>query len=253
MGQQPPYMVAADKLRAELAAGRWQLNERLPSRARLAEEYGVGPNVMQRAQERLIEEGLLEGRAGAGTYVRAAEPGKRRLVRSAYRDERGGSPFRGDMRDRGSTGTWEAHSQPRTPASTEIARRLGIEPGEPCVCTAYEFFADGRPVQTSVSWEPMSITAQTPVLLPESGPLAGQGVVERMRSLDIEISFSTEVPRPARATQEQANLLGISRGALILIIERTYYDSDHRAVETADIVIPADRCDVVYEIGQPSA
>ncbi|MEU4985583.1 hypothetical protein [Streptomyces sp. NPDC021969] len=52
-------------------------------------------------------------------------------------------------------------------------------------------------------------------MLPEAGLLAGQGVVERMRSLGIVVDTVVEVPRPARATREQANLLGISPGDLI--------------------------------------
>lgn len=248
--QQPPYLQVADKLRKRLTEEReWPVGTALPSRAKLAEEYGVGTTVVQRAQERLIAEGLLEGRSGSGTYVRALHNDRRRLVRSAYRDRRGESPFRGDMRDQGSSGSWDAHSQARTPAPESIARRLNIAPGDLCVRTAYEFLADGQPVQTSVSWQPMALTGQSPIVLPESGPFAGAGVVERMRSIGVTVSASVEVPRPAKATQEQANLLGISRGALVLVIERTYYDTEGKPVETADIVVPADRCDVVYEIG----
>ena len=94
----------------------------------------------------------------------------------------------------------------------------------------------------------MALTGQTPIVLPESGPFAGAGVVERMRSIGITVSASVEVPRPAKASQEQANLLGISRGALVLVIERTYYDSDGRPVETADITVPDVRWEIAYEI-----
>jgi GntR family transcriptional regulator len=73
------------------------------------------------------------------------------------------------------------------------------------------------------------------------------GVVERMRSIGIDIVTALEVPRPARATQEHANLLGISRGDQVLVIERTYFDGDGRAVETADITIPDARWEVAYE------
>ncbi len=66
------YLAVADALRARILAGEWQIGGRLPSRARLAEEYGVGRNVAQRAVDWLIAEGLLEGRAGSGTYGRRA-------------------------------------------------------------------------------------------------------------------------------------------------------------------------------------
>jgi GntR family transcriptional regulator len=244
--EQPPYQVVADDLRRRLLGDEWPVGAKLPSRAQLARAYGVGPNVLQRAQERLIIEGLLEGRAGSGTYVATARE-RRRMVRTRHGERRGGSPFRADMAEQGRTGTWEADSKARTPAPEGIASRLGISPGDPTVRTSYEFLADGQPTQLSVSWEPMAITGETPIVLPEMGPLAGKGVVERMRSIGVEIANVVEVPRPSRATQEQANLLGISVGDLVLVIERTYYDADGRAVETADIVVPDVRWEVAYE------
>ncbi|MET8831476.1 GntR family transcriptional regulator [Streptomyces sp. NPDC004610] len=248
MPQEAPHLDLANVLRARILAGEWAVGERLPSRAQLADEYGVGRNVTQRAVDRLIIEGLLEGRAGSGTYVRKPRP-RLRMVRSRHRERRGGSPFRADMKEQGRTGTWEAHSAARTPAPERIAERLAIEPGDLCVFTRYEFLGDGQPVQLSESWEPMAITDGTPVVLPEMGPLAGMGVVERMRSLGVVIDTAVEIPRPGRATQEQANLLGINLGDLLLTIERTYYDTDGRPIETADIAVPNVRWEVAYEFG----
>lgn len=244
----PQHQVVANDLRRRLTNGEWAVGEKLPSRADLAQHYGVGTNVLQKAQERLIIEGLLEGRAGSGTYVSTPRE-RRRMVRSRHREQRGGSPFRADMEELGRTGTWEARSEARTPAPAGIAQRLGIDPGDPCVQTLYEFLADNQPAQLSVSWEPMAITGETPIVLPEMGPLAGRGVVERMRSIGVDITTAVEVPRPTRANQEQANLLGISLGDLVLVIERTYYDGDGRAVETADITVPDTRWEVAYEFG----
>lgn len=244
---QTPYLAVADALRARIAAGEWAVGDKLPSRARIAEEYGVGASVAQRAMERLIIEGLLEGRSGSGTYVR--RPRERlRMVRSRHREHRGGSPFRADMREHGRAGTWESRSVARVPASAEIAERLAIPAGDHCVHTSYEFMADGLPVQLSQSWEPMAITDGTPVVLPEMGPLAGMGVVERMRAIDVVIETAVELPRPGRATQEEANLLGVSIGDLLVRIERTYYDTTGRPVETADIVVPDVRWEIAYEI-----
>jgi GntR family transcriptional regulator len=248
MPREAPYIEVADALRVRILAGEWAVGERLPSRAQLAEEYGVGRNVTQRAMDRLIIEGMLEGRAGSGTYVR--RPRERlRMVRSHHRERRGSSPFRADMKEQGRLGSWDAHSRARTPAPEHIAERLAIDPGDPCVVTRYEFLADGQPVQLSESWEPMAITGETPVVLPEMGPLAGMGVVERMQSIGVVVETSVELPRPARASQEQANLLGISLGDLVLTIERTYFDQDGRPVETADIVVPDVRWEVAYEFG----
>lgn len=247
MPREAPYLQVADDLRTRIQSGEWAVGEKLPGRSVLADHYQVGANVIQRATERLTIEGVLEGRAGSGTFVRSPRD-RLRMVRTMPRMYRDGSPFRADMHEQERIGTWESHSEARLRAPKRIAARLGIDEGELCVRTRYEFFADGMPVQLSESWESMAVTDGTPILLPESGPLAGRGVVERMRSIGVAVSHAIEVPRPSRANQEQANLLGISLGELLTIIERTYYDVDGRPVETADVVVPDLRWEIAYEI-----
>ncbi|MGW3406498.1 GntR family transcriptional regulator, partial [Streptomyces zhihengii] len=210
-------------------------------------EYGVGDNVVRRAQELLISQGVLEGRAGSGTYV--AEPRQRvRMVRSAAREQPDRSPFRADMKAVGRAGGWESRTDAKVPAPAEIAARLGIAEGELCVRTSYEFLADGRPVQLSTSWEPYELTGGTLVVLPEGGPHAGAGVVNRMAEIGITISHAVEQPEPRQATAEEATLLGIQKAALVTHIRRTYYSDEGRPVETADIIVPAAHCEIVYEI-----
>lgn len=247
MPEQPPYLRIADVLRQRIAEHDWNVGDRLPSRTQIAEECGVGENVVRRAQELLISQGVLEGRAGSGTYV--AEPRQRvRVVRSSAREQPGSSPFRADMQALGRQGNWESRTEAKVPAPVEIAARLGISVGELCVRTVYEFLADGRPVQLSTSWEPYELTAGTLVVLPEGGPHAGVGVVNRMAVIGITVSHAVEQPEPRQATAEEASLLGIQKAALVTHIRRTYYSDLGQPVETADIVIPAALCEIVYEI-----
>ncbi|GHA67941.1 GntR family transcriptional regulator [Streptomyces termitum] len=247
MPEQPPYLRIADVLRERIAAHEWAPGDRLPSRAQIAQEYGVGDNVVRRAQELLISHGVLEGRAGSGTYVAEARQ-RVRMMRSSTREQGGGSPFQADMKAMGKLGDWESRTEAKVPAPAEIASRLGIEEGEPCVRSVYEFLADGRPVQLSTSWEPYALTAGTLVVLPEGGPHAGTGVVNRMAVIGITVSHAVERLEPTQATAEEASLLGIQKGALVTRIRRTYYSDDGRAVETADIIVPAALGEVVYEV-----
>lgn len=247
MPEQPPYLRIADVLRQRVADHEWTPGDRLPSRAQIAQECGVGENVVRRAQELLISQGVLEGRAGSGTYV--AEPRQRvRVVRSSAREQLSGSPFRADMQALGKQGNWESRTEAKVPAPAEIAARLGITEGELCVRTVYEFLADGRPVQLSTSWEPYELTAGTLVVLPEGGPHAGVGVVNRMAEIGITVSHAVEQPEPRQASAEEASLLGIQKAALVTHIRRTYYSDQGQPVETADIVIPAALCEIVYEV-----
>jgi GntR family transcriptional regulator len=247
MPEQPPYLRIADELRRRIAEHEWEPGDRLPSRAQIGQECGVGENVVRRAQELLISQGVLEGRAGSGTYV--AEPRQRvRVVRSSAREQPDGSPFRADMKAMGKQGDWESRTDAKVPAPADVAARLGIAEGDLCVRTAYEFLADGRPVQLSTSWEPYDLTAGTLVVLPEGGPHAGAGVVNRMATIGVTVSHAVEQPEPRQATAEEASLLGIQKAALVTHIRRTYYSDDGRPVETADIVVPAAHCEIVYEI-----
>ncbi|MEW1866364.1 GntR family transcriptional regulator [Streptomyces sp. NPDC088194] len=247
MPDQPPYLRIADALRQRIADQEWTPGDRLPSRADLAAAYGVGDNVIRRAQELLISVGTLEGRAGSGTYV-AAPREKLRIVRSLYREQTGGSPFQSDMAALGRRGSWESRTDAKVPAPAEIAARLGLAEGDLCVRTAYEFLADGKPAQLSTSWEPYALTAGTLIVLPEGGPYAGLGVVRRMAEIGVTVTRAVEQPSPRVVTAEEAALLGVQKGTLATHIQRTYYAEDGRPVETADIVVPANLCEVVYEV-----
>ncbi|MEU6352914.1 GntR family transcriptional regulator [Streptomyces sp. NPDC047072] len=238
-----PYLVVADVMRARIADGTWPPGHRLPSRSVLGRDFGgVGENVVRRAQELLIDEGLLEGRAGSGTYVRAS-----RQRHTLWRTQGSGSGNNA-VAPAGFTGTWEADSEAKVPAPAAIAARLGIEEGASCVRTAYEFLLQHRPVLLLTSWEPMAITSGSVIVLPEGGPLAGRGVPARMAHIGIEVSRVREVPSPILIDREQAHLLGAPVGSRATLIERTYYDTSGRAVETADLLVPANQWEITYDL-----
>ena len=65
----------------------------------------------------------------------------------------------------------------------------------------------------------------------------------------LQLSSTQFSPRLLRnLSAEEANLLGIQRGAPCTRIERTFYSDDGRAVETADLVVPSSLCEIVYEV-----
>ncbi|KJK55111.1 GntR family transcriptional regulator [Saccharothrix sp. ST-888] len=243
----PAYLPIADALRRRINQGEWAPGERLPSRAKLAEEYGAHPFALQRAQELLIAEGLLEGRSGSGTFVRLPTV-RRRLLRSRHLTLNSGMRFFAEPDQFGRTDDFESTSRLNVPAPPEIAARLGIEEGEPTVHTSYEFLVDRKPGQLAESWEPMAITAASGVQLPEFASHKHQGVVKRMAALGVVVDFAVESVRAGRAGADQALKLGICTGDLVVLIERTYFDVDGRAVETADFVIPDATWEISYEL-----
>ncbi|MEU3093503.1 GntR family transcriptional regulator [Streptomyces sp. NPDC006967] len=244
-GEQPAYLRVAGDLRKKIVDGRLPPHTRLPSQARIREEYGVSDTVALEARKVLMAEGLVEGRSGSGTYVRE-RPVPRRVARSGFRPERGATPFRQEQADLGVRGTWESSSE-QADAGAAVAGRLGIEPGDRVMRTKYLFREAGEPMMLSTSWEPLALTGRTPVMLPEEGPLGGMGVVERMRAIDVLVDNVTEEVGARPGLAEELVLLGGVPGHVVLVVQRTYFASG-RPVETADVVIPADRYRAAYHL-----
>lgn len=74
--------------------------------------------------------------------------------------------------------------------------------------TRYLFRAEGEPSMLSTSWEPLDLTGRTPVMLPEEGPLAGRGVVERMAAIDVIVDNVVEEVGARPGLAEEAMALG---------------------------------------------
>ena len=146
-------------------------------------------------------------------------------------DEPVGEPDAGDRSARG-----EEHDEEEG-AADRLGAALGVE-------DAAEEEADGEPIQLSTSWEPLTLTIGTPVERPENGPQVG--VVARMDTIGVHIDECEEkvADRPAHADEIEA--LDLSpRRAHVQVIRRTYL-AQGRPVETADIVLPAGRYELVY-------
>lgn len=244
-GEQPAYLRVAGDLRQKIVDGKLPPHTRLPSQARIREQYGVSDTVALEARKVLMAEGLVEGRSGSGTYVRE-HPVPRRISRTGYRCAPDASPFRQEQSDDRVKGTWEACSE-QEDAAPATAERLRIEPGARVMRTRYLFHAEGEPVMLSTSWEPLALTGRTPVMLPEEGPVGGRGVVERMAAIDIVVDNVVEEVSARPGLAEEMLALGGVPGHAVMVVQRTYC-AGGRPVETADVVVAADRFRLAYHL-----
>ncbi|MEI6870940.1 MAG: GntR family transcriptional regulator [Verrucomicrobiota bacterium] len=70
MASEPKHRVVSRQLQAEISAGKYAAGGKLPSEAQLVERFAVSRPTVDRALRDLQSEGLIERRAGSGSYVR---------------------------------------------------------------------------------------------------------------------------------------------------------------------------------------
>ncbi len=266
----PVYLRVLEDLRDQIRGGMLAPGARVPSRNGIIARYGVGETAAKHALQVLAAEGLIEARAGSGSYVRrlpAAAPLEHDRLhfpgspfgldgRPVLGDGVAGDPVAGDevaadgRAGPGQAGhaprlSWE-HQSERVPAPAHVARRLRLPDGDHLVTrTRYLMSADGSPVQLATSYEPAATTAQTLVPFPEQGTFAGRGVVERMQAIGIGVDQVVEEISVRPALSAEAAVLDIPAGSPVLLIERSHRAGE-RTVETAEIVIAADQFRLRY-------
>lgn len=71
----PPYLQIVRQVRQALRMGILNVGDQLPSVREVVAAVAVNPNTVLKAYRDLEREGLVEARAGHGTFVRALPPG----------------------------------------------------------------------------------------------------------------------------------------------------------------------------------
>ena len=168
-GTDPVYLRVLEDLRAQIRDGVLTPGARVPSRNGIMARYGVGETAAKHALQVLATEGLIEARAGSGSYVRQV-PAAARLEHG--RAHLPGSPF-GLAGERAAV-AWE-HQTQRVYPPRAVACRLGLAEGALVNRTRYLLTADGSPVQLATSYEPPRSPPGPSSRSPRRAPSPGGG------------------------------------------------------------------------------
>lgn len=99
------YQRVADELRRDISSEEWVPGDRLPTRAQLAERFGVSPATINEALKRLRRDELIVTRQGSGSFVRGgAQDGRPTTCRGG-----------GSVEGRGGGDTWAVEPVGVTP------------------------------------------------------------------------------------------------------------------------------------------
>jgi DNA-binding GntR family transcriptional regulator len=216
----PAYLMIAATLRTDIANGRLGPGAKLPSETQLMMRHQVSRSVAKWAVAVLKADGLVDGRQGAGVFVRTPS----RIVRDARR--RPGQPYEPADTNSADGPVRPDESLTTVAADAMIAQRLAVPPGTLVLQVAHRRWADGTPQELLTSWR------------------LAQPALDR-QGLRIDEACERVIVRPAN--QEEIVALRLPARGVVLVIARTTY-SCGTPVETVDIVAPSDRYELVYRL-----
>lgn len=241
----PAYRQIADELRAAITGGELAPGAKLPSERQLGETYEVDRGVVRRALALLQAWGLVVTQHGRGAFVRARPPLRRvarnRLAATKGRRWRG---FGADVEDAGLTPEVTTDIR-RQPVPDEIAERLQLPSGSEVVVRDRRMGAEGQTLMLSTSYFPAPLVERVPqVEQPDTGPGGVFTLLEEAGfALRQEEAVSARMPMP-----EESSALQLGPGTPVIRILRTIYDQDDHPVEACDMLLAADRYELIYHL-----
>ena len=263
----PVYIRVVEDLRVQIREGVLPPGSRVPSRFGIMRQYGVGETAAKHALAVLAAEGFIEPRSGSGSYVRPQQEVTRldhdvaRCAASPFSFSNRPSPADGPGRALPAWGGHGEQTQPdgngqalppsweyqcdRIQAPPHVVRRLRLQGDAGVTRTRYVLRHGSSPIQLATSYEPLQLTAGTPVQHPEEGPLASRGVTARMAAIGVQVDEVVEEISARPPLSGEAAALEIPAGARVIHVERTHLAAG-RPVETCDIVVAADHYRLRY-------
>ena len=202
----------------------------LPSERDLSQALGLSRVTVRKAIAGLVEEGLLNQRHGAGTFV--AE----RIVKPMSRL----TSFTEDLRARGLNPRSEFFERSLGEVSPEEAMALNLSPGAPVVRLHRLRYAGDEPLAMERSVVPASFLPD-PMLVRDS-------LYEALEQRGYRPSRALQRLRAVPMSTQNARLLHVPAGSAGLSIERRAFLADGRVVEFTSSWYRGDIYDFVAEL-----
>jgi len=222
----PLYFQVAQHLERAIESGELPPGAQLENEVQLAEQLGLSRPTIRRAMQYLVDRGMLVRRRGIGTQVVQAKV-KRPVELSSLWD---------DLASSGQQPATTVLANTAEQASAEVARQLGVAEGTPVTVLDRLRFARGEPLARLRNYLPPGLV---PGLADET--LQRQGLYQLLRSGGVTLHAAAQTIGARVATPAEARLLGETRGAPLLTMDRTTYDDRGRAVEYGRHIYRASR------------
>jgi GntR family phosphonate transport system transcriptional regulator len=223
----------ANRLQADIGAGRYPPGGKLPTEAELSQQFRVNRHTVRRALEELSRGGLVRVEQGRGSFV--AEDVLEYAVEPRTR-------FSEWIKRHNMEPSGRLLQLKETAADTHIANGLGIRSGSRVILLERLGFADERPVSLSQHYFPARMRGLLDALRTQPT------ITEALKSVGI-MDYLRQVTRvTARLpSAEEAELLRTARNRPLLVTENVNVDRAGTVVEFGISRYPTPRVQIVFE------
>jgi GntR family transcriptional regulator len=237
----PYYVQLKHALSDEIESGSWKPGDRLPSEPELCQKYGVSRTVVRQALGEMTHEGLVVREKGRGTFVAEPKIRSRSLVHSLV-------GFYEDMAERGFPPITEVLEQSIEPASPKLATSLEIDPMTPVIKLVRLRYVQDEPIVLVSSYLPYDLC---PTLV--NADLTNQSLYTFLKQeYGLSVARGRRTIDAVLATEREAELLKIEKGAPLLRLDSVSYMQDGRPLEYFNGLWRSDRSqfEVVIDRGR---
>jgi GntR family transcriptional regulator len=215
----PYYIQLMDIIREKVQQKAWTAGDQIPGEKDLCEHYQVSRTVVRQALRELEFEGVICRHKGKGTFISPPKISEG-LVQKL-------TGFYQDMVERGLKPVTKVLHQQVIPASDKIAGFLSIEPGEEVIDIQRLRFVGEEPIQMVTTYIPYKIC---PTLA--NVDLTNRSLYEYLQTeCGIFIAKGKRYVEAVLANETEAELLGIERGAPLLMLDSISFSETGVPVE----------------------
>jgi GntR family transcriptional regulator len=223
----PLHRRVADRLRQRIAAGDYG-NAGLPPEIDLMEEFGVSRHTMRSALQRLVNDGLIERRAGQGTRVTNRASGGVWVIGTLD-----------DLIGEFSPDQYLTLSAEPVPARRfeTVAELFGVRKSGALFHILRILTIRGLPYALANIFSSSELGGAVPSAQINAKPFIH--LVEQHAR--VRATRARQLASASAADEQTARQLGISLGAPVLVLHRTYFDSDGKPIVHAELLVRPDR------------
>jgi len=215
----PYYIQLMGILKEKVQLGIWAPGDQIPGEQDLCALYRVSRTVVRQALRELELEGVINRRKGKGTFISLPKISEG-LVQKL-------TGFYQDMLERGLKPVTKVLHQNVNPANEKVAGFLKIKPGDQVIDILRLRFINTEPIQLVTTYVPFEICPALATV-----DLTNRSLYEFLETeCGVVISRGRRYIEAVLAKENEAELLGIERGAPLLMLDSISYSESGLPIE----------------------